>query len=224
MVLKELLAFLHDDTPLREIIKRFNEMVILSKDMFERSSALLTGTEDVASLREHLLKMDSRINTLQQIIRRDAFTHVSVQGTGDIVPCMLLVSLTKDVERIGDYCKNIEEVVRQAPHIMQDPLLPDLIDMRKKMLIWFEQTKRAFDRNDHELARATREEAYLHEKECDRLVWKLAKDNEGRNAVPAALTLRFFKRIAAHLGNVCTSVVMPFDKLDYYDKISDAEQ
>jgi phosphate uptake regulator len=90
--------------------------------------------------------------------------------------------------------------------------------MRAKILIWFDQTKRAFDRNDRELAKSTREEAFLHEKECDRLVWELAVDNGGRNAVAVAIIIRFFKRVAAHLGNICTSVVMPIDKLDYFDE------
>lgn len=219
MVLKELLAFWHNDTPLAELFRRFDEMIVVSKGMFDFTTAPLKdnacGNE---TLREQLVQMDSKLNTLQQVIRRDIVTHISVQGTADIIPCMLLISLIKDVERIGDYCKNIEEVCRHSPQMCQDPLLPDLVSMREKILIWFEQTKRAFDRNDRELAKVTRQEAYLHEKECDRQIWSLSVDNKGRNAVAPALTFRFLKRIAAHLGNVCTSIIMPFDKLDYFEK------
>ena len=218
MVLKELLSFWHDDTPLAEILKRFDEMIVIAKEMFNKSTSPLKGEEDGEALHRHLIQMDSKLNTLQQVIRRDIVTHISVQGTADIVPCFLLISLIKDVERIGDYCKNFLEIYRHAPKLASDPLLPDIVDMRDKILIWFEQTKRAFDRSDSALAKTTREEAYLHEKECDRQIWSLASDEKGRNAVAVAMILRFFKRIAAHLGNVCTSVVMPFDKLDYFEK------
>jgi phosphate transport system protein len=218
MVLKELLSFWHDNTPLAEILKRFDEMIAVSKEMFAKATSPLKGDADGEKLHHQLIQMDSKINTLQQVIRRDIVTHISVQGMMDIVPCFLLISLTKDVERIGDYCKNFLEIYQRAPQLAEDPLLPDVIDMRDKILIWFEQTKRAFDRSDRDLAKTTREEAYLHEKECDRIIWALSEDNKGRNAVAIAMIIRFFKRIAAHLGNVCTSVVMPFDKLDYFEK------
>ena len=217
MVLKELLSLWHDESALKEMFRRFDDMVVGAKEMFKLSTSYLTdGVE--ADLRKNIVKMDSQLNTLQQVIRRDIITHISVHGTSDVVPCLLLMSLTKDAERIGDYCKNIQEVFERSPQLKTDPLRPDLLDMRAKILIWFDQTKRAFDRNDRELAKSTREEAFLHEKECDRLVWELATDNGGRNAVAVAIIIRFLKRVAAHLGNICTSVVMPIDKLDYFDE------
>jgi hypothetical protein len=32
------------------------------------------------------------------------------------------------------------------------------------------------------------------------------------------LALRFIKRIAAHMANIATTVVMPVDRLDFYDE------
>lgn len=218
-MLKELLGLWHDRSPLTELSKSFDEMLSIAKEMFSMASSYLVDDVDSKSIRQKLVEMDGRLNTLQQVIRRDLLTHISVQGTtADIVPCLLLMSLVKDAERIGDYCKNIDEIFRHSPSLKDDPLHDDLMEMRGKILEWFGQTMRAFDDNDKDLAKSTREDAYLHEKECDRLLWKLAADNEGRNAVSIALMLRFFKRIAAHLGNICTSVSMPFDKLDYFEK------
>ncbi|MFH1830757.1 MAG: PhoU domain-containing protein [Pseudomonadota bacterium] len=218
MVLKELIAFWHDDSPLKEIFKRFDEMIVIAKDMFKIATSYFSSKVEGETIYHQLIQMDSKLNTLQQVLRRDIVTHISVQGTADIVPCLLLISLVKDVERIGDYCKNIDEIFRHAPYTVKDPLAPELKDMSLKIVTWFEQTKRAFDNCDKELARKTREDAYFSEKECDKLVWALSEDNKGRNAVAAALMIRFFKRVIAHLGNICTSVVMPFDKLDYFEK------
>ena len=38
------------------------------------------------------------------------------------------------------------------------------------------------------------------------------------DAVCLVLILRFYKRITAHLSNICTTVVMPVDLLDFYDE------
>ncbi len=218
MVLKELLAIWHDKTPLAEIFKQFDEMIVIAKEMFERSTASLTDSGKIESSHVQLARMDSRLNTLQQVIRRDIVTHLTVQGVADVVPCLILMSLSKDVERIGDYCKNIDEIYRNAPNLLKDPLLTLLVDMRYKILSWFDRTKLAFDNKDKGIARSTRAEAYKLEKDCDRYVWELARDNKERNAVAVALIIRFFKRVAAHLGNICTSVTMPIDKLDYFEK------
>lgn len=218
MVLRELLSFWHDDSALKELFRLFDEMLVTAKDMFRMSTAPLAGEPVSKSVEKHIVRMDGRLNTLQQVIRRDIVMHISVQGTTDIVPCLMLMSLTKDAERIGDYCKNIYEVVSKAPQLMGDPLKDDLVDIRSKILIWFDQTKRAFDRSDRELAYSTREESYPVEKHCDRMVWDLAANNRGRNAVAVAMAFRFFKRVTAHLCNICTSVVMPLDKLDFYEE------
>ena len=223
MVLKELLSLWHDESALNEIFRRFDEMIVSAKEMFSLSTTFLIKDDNPDGTGKMLSKMDGKLNTLQQVIRRDTITHISVQGTGDMVPCLMLISIIKDAERIGDYCKNIHEVARKASNINDDPLFPDLVEMRAKILIWFDQTKRSFDRQDRDLAKNTREEAYLHEKSCDRMLWELASDNKGRNAVAAALMLRFFKRVAAHLGNICSSVVQPLDKIDYY-KLSDQSE
>jgi hypothetical protein len=37
-------------------------------------------------------------------------------------------------------------------------------------------------------------------------------------AVAEALTYRYLKRIVAHLMNVLSAVVMPIDRLDYFDE------
>ncbi|MBT3180874.1 MAG: hypothetical protein HN337_00025 [Deltaproteobacteria bacterium] len=218
MVLKELISLWHDNSALSAILKEFDEMIVNSKEMFKLSTSHLNEGEVNEKAGDTLKNMDLELNRLQMRIRRDVVTHLSVQGTGDIVPCLQLMSLTKDAERVGDYCKNIYEILSTSSNLKDDPLLADIGGMRSKILVWFDQTKRSFDRSDKELAQTTREEAYLHEKECDRIVWSLTKDDGGRNPVAIAMLVRFFKRVAAHLGNICTSVVMPLDRLDYFKK------
>jgi hypothetical protein len=37
-------------------------------------------------------------------------------------------------------------------------------------------------------------------------------------AVPRALAHRYLKRVVAHLMNLLTAVIMPLDRLDYFDE------
>jgi hypothetical protein len=43
-------------------------------------------------------------------------------------------------------------------------------------------------------------------------------DQPGHEAVPRALLFRYYKRIVAHLMNLLSAVVMPLDRLDYFDE------
>lgn len=219
MVFQELLSFWHDTSSLKHVFTNFDDMLRTSKTMFELATeSLFVDTDDIESSKRRLVKMDSRLNTLQQVIRRDIITHIAVQGTADVVPCLVMMSVTKDAERTGDYAKNIIEVAEHCASIHEDPLFEEIKSMRKQILVWFDKTRAAIDKTDSTLARSARSEAYAHEKKCDQLIWELAGNNVGRNAVAAALMLRFFKRISAHLGNILTTVVMPFDKIDYFEK------
>jgi hypothetical protein len=42
--------------------------------------------------------------------------------------------------------------------------------------------------------------------------------DQSNRAVALALTYRYLKRIVAHLMNVLSAVVMPVDRLDYFDE------
>ena len=221
MVFQELLGFWQDSSSMKHIFVSFDDMLATAKLTFELATdAVFVEKCDLDRNKRKLIKMDSRLNTLQQVIRRDIITHIAVQGTSDILPCLVMMSITKDAERIGDYAKNICEVAEQGPKLGKDPLFGFLREMRGSILTWFDQTKAAFDHSDQDRARATRGEAYTFEKKCDELIWELASDEKGRNAVATALLLRFFKRTAAHLGNILTTVIMPFDKIDYHDNES----
>ena len=55
---------------------------------------------------------------------------------------------------------------------------------------------------------------------CDEVIDKLAKSDElsTNEAVSYTLIARYYKRIAAHLANIATSVILPLNDLDFYDE------
>lgn len=218
-MINKLIGFWSDESGLKSIFSSFNEMLITAKVMFEKSTTYLFDKhENTEAESRELVKLDGQINALQQTIRRDIVIHVTVYGAKDMLPCLLLMSLVKDAERLGDYAKNIMEVADRFNKFEKKQYFERLKKMREDILRWFDETKNSFENVDAKHAQKTREDAYRSEKECDRIAWDLMINNNKPDAVALALLFRFFKRISAHLGNICTSVVMPLDKLDYFDK------
>lgn len=219
MIIDKLISFWKGDSELKGIFNEFDEMISVAKDMFQRATDnLFDPPKDMEQETRDIIKMDSRLNTLQQSIRRDIVLHITIKGSRDILPCLLLMSLVKDAERLGDYAKNIMEIAERFTDFERGSYFERLKVMRKDILVWFDDTKTAFDKIDDELAKTTRENAFKSEKECDKIAWDLINTKNKKDSVALALLFRFFKRIAAHLGNICTSVTMPLDKLDYYDE------
>lgn len=218
MIGKGFINFWRQDSGLKNMITQFDEMLVIAKDMFEKATTYIFDKRDnVENEMRELIKFDARLNSLQQSIRRDIVIHITVKGTKDILPCLLLMSLVKDAERLGDYAKNILEVAEKGGVIEKDKYHDILQTMRKNILKWFDDTKLSFDNCNDQQAKKTRENSFKSEKECDQIAWAMLKSDR-KDAVALALLFRFFKRTAAHLGNICTSVTMPLDKLDYYEK------
>ncbi|MFT5687699.1 MAG: phosphate uptake regulator, partial [Planctomycetota bacterium] len=74
-----------------------------------------------------------------------------------------------------------------------------------------------YESEDVEAARAHLTECDEVEDACDDLL-HVALAVEGHNGAGLALTARYFKRVVSHSANVVTSIVMPLDKLDFFDE------
>jgi len=220
MIFQQLINFWKGDSGLKNIFSKFDDMMIIAKEMFEKATNnVFSPSDDLNAESRELVKWDGRINALQQSIRRDVVLHITVKGSKDTLPCLLLMSLVKDAERLGDYAKNIMEVAERYHDFEKDNYFETLKIMRGDILKWFDETKIAFDNTDAKHAQITREKAYESEKECDRIAWEMMEKTDKKDNVAIALLFRFFKRIAAHLDNIATSVIVPIDKLDYHDEL-----
>ena len=148
-------------------------------------------------------------------------TDVSLGSNAPSLPyCLALMSLVKDVERIGDYAKNIVEVVDFSPGpLPDDDCVAELREIRTGVEQVFEATTQVVD--DSDLARAgdlIRQGRELVRR-ADTLVTRIARSDYGASTASGpVLGARYYKRIGAHVLNVLSSVVMPLHKIDYYDE------
>lgn len=163
---------------------------------------------------------DKEINRGQEEVRQMLMVHGAVQGTGGDLPMMLAyMSVVKDVERVGDYAKNLYDLAKYGADLTEGKDATKLADMRDQVGDLISEAADIFEAADVEAARSfiARADALLDV--CDAEV-KVAHASQGKasDAVARALFYRFIKRIIAHLLNLVSSLVLPLDELDHYDE------
>lgn len=221
-MLRQLLSIFRSDDPLGQLASHFAEMLRLARDLTVRAGDIyFSDTPASPEERTEIFKQDIRINKLEREIRKGVIFFLSSnENTPNLPYCLLLMSLVKDAERIGDYAKNLAEVdeVRPDP-LPDDEIVAEIKEIRTRVESVFAQTADVFTNSDQEeaveLIRQGRELTHR----CDLLVGRIARSQyDAATATATVLGTRYYKRIAAHVLNVLSSVVMPLHKLDYYDE------
>lgn len=222
---KNLLSFWKGKDFLSQVLEEFRDMLEDSKCMFEAvCSRLLDSVED-PDLKKKIYEVDKKVNRLQKDIRKRIVEHLSLQPTIEVPACLLLMSVVKDAERLGDYCKNLYEVTELLEKPVDKAVFSKYFgDLDKDILNLFERTKEAFIEADKNKAESSWDYEHRVAIQCDRIVRQVAKSNLSINeAVCFVLIARHFKRIVAHLANIATSVILPISDLDYFDEKREEE-
>ena len=99
------------DYSLDSIDAKLGEMLTNSSHMFDLSMNCLLGDTNLDTVKENLYSTDKTINELHRDVRRELIVHSAVNSRNLDVPLLLAyMTMSKDIERIGDYCKNIFEI------------------------------------------------------------------------------------------------------------------
>ena len=165
-----------------------------------------------------VIQKDKEINREIIEIRRELFNYVSTSSNPNISAVLSLTSIVIDYERIGDYSKNIA----QLPFVVKGRLTNEHYNKRIQTMHGmlkqiFDMTGRAFIKENEEEAK---EAVRMHEKVKKlhlNILQKMdADDNVSRQeAIFYALLSNFFRRINAHLSNICTAIYQPFPKIGF---------
>lgn len=218
---RELLNVFRMSDPLRAMEKNFSAMLVVAYEMVISAGQMCFSGTATPEARAALYRRDVRVNQLERQIRKQVVAHLSISGNQHDVPySLLLMSLVKDVERIGDYAKNLAEIddVRQGA-LIDDEITRELQQIRRDAEQSFEALSVVFKSSDQEraidLIRQGRDAAHR----CDALIGRIARsDYDARTTTTLVLAVRHYKRIGGHVLNVLSSIVMPIHKIDYYDE------
>ena len=172
------------------------------------------------NLKDKIYTFDKRVNEAEKDIRKRVVEHLTIQPSVDVPTSLLLMSVVKDAERLGDYSKNLFEVSRFLDKPIDKQRYRKLFNnIEEEILKLFKQTKQAFIESDED--KAAKSWVYERDiaKRCDSIIEQLAKSSLSVNeAVCFTLMARYFKRLTAHLTNIATSVILPLADLDYFDE------
>jgi phosphate transport system protein len=222
---RNLLSFWKGKEFLAQVFEEFKDMLDDSEFMFRAVCGRLLDNIEEPDLKKKIYEIDKKVNRLQKDIRKRIVEHLSLQPTVNITACLLLMSVVKDAERLGDYAKNLYEVTELLEKPIDKKLFNEYFgNIDKDIMTLFEQTRAAFIEADEEKAGLAWDYEKRIAKDCDRIVEQIAKSNLSVNeAVCFTLIARHFKRLVAHLVNIATSVILPISDLDYFDEKRRAE-
>lgn len=178
-------------------------------------SALLEGR----ALEVDLDVLDDVIDEGERSVRRSVLEHLSFDPSRDLVASLVLVSMVQDAERLGDFARGIPELVPLARHPRSGPFCDELGALGGRLLPLFALTKQAFDEDDPEKGRqvmATASELKAAFLDYTRRVAE--SDLTADMAVVYSGAARSLRRVGAHLSNIASSVVQPYDRIRHGDE------
>jgi len=218
-MIREILQLLNRDNLQVQALSECYEMLDMCHTMVSASVESLRHS-DTAAVAVDIYEMDQKLNAFERGVRRKVMTHLSLGHTADISSGLTLDSIVIDLERIGDYSKNIYDLAVNHPSRLDaGEHETALRDVEASALEKFERSVTAFKTGDDEEARKLMEEYKEDISRKTRAIETILVTGETElpvgDAVTVALYVRFLKRIAAHSRNLISSLVNPFDRIGY---------
>ncbi len=226
-MLRELISILRSNNPLNEMGGRFTEMLRIAQELTLKAGGIFFDGTAAPEERAWIYDQDVKVNKLQRLIRKQVITHLSLSGnTLDLPYCLLLMNMVKDVERIGDYAKNMSEISDFfAGPVPNDGNVSELSEIRQGVETTFAGLSQVLRDSDTAAA-----ERLIHlgkglARRCDTLVSRIATSSYDASTTAAlVLATRYYKRIGGHVLNILSSVAMPLHMVDYYDEDATPEE
>ncbi|MDX1643655.1 MAG: PhoU domain-containing protein [Thermoanaerobaculia bacterium] len=164
-------------------------------------------------------EMDDRIDESERMVRRSVLEHLSVNPQQDLVASLVLVSMVQDAERVGDFANGIAELVRLAAEPRRGPFAERLRSIVERLDPQFVDCERAFRKDDPDVAETVIARHRELRSELKEYVRDVADSDLSANmAVVYSGAARILRRMSAHLANIATSVVLPYDQIRHGDE------
>ena len=185
------------------------------REIFNSSIKVLRDQD--ASLDFDIKARDKQINDYQVEVRKKILAHLAISGASDLTSGLILQRAVNDIERIGDFNKNIVSLATKYPSKLNGGVFEDdlskietiMSNMFDELIICMETSnieKGTEIINNHQTVNRT----------CKDCVTKLLKDDNldfpSNQAACLTLYFRYLKRISSHMKRVAKSVVEPFSE------------
>ena len=191
-------------------------MLKQSAKMLDHSLTALLDNQEVQVDLEH---MDDVVDEGEIMVRRTILQHLSVNPQQDLVASLILVSMVQDAERIGDFARGLAEVVDLAQSPREGSFADELRLLADRVRPMFAVCETAFRNDDAKLATQILTEHVELKKLLMGYTRKVAASELSADmAIVYAASARILRRISAHLSNIASTVVQPYDRIRHEDE------
>ena len=197
------------------------QMMVLSNEMFSAAIRYLRRGEEIKTLK-NLKKRDREINEFQKSVRKKVVTHFSISKKVEDFPSgLVLLNIVVDVERLGDYTKNILDLAIHYPDpLVSEDCLNSLKEIEDDILSRFTDTLTAIEQQDEKLAKKLLKS---YRKSFSNMSDKIVNDGisgkqeykDQKEAASVTLYSRYLKRVGGHLKNITTTMLNPYEEIGY---------
>ena len=196
--------------------KEFSAMLAQAAKMHDLALEALLENKP---LEVDLDQMDDAIDEGERVIRRTVLEHLSLNPAKDLVASLVLISMVQDAERIGDFARGLGDFPRLAKHPVSGPFAEELRSISEQVRPLFDRCEQAFRDDVLEDARTVVEAHIRIKADLAKYIASVAdSDLSADMAIVYAATARNLQRISAHLSNIASSVVQPFDRIRHDDE------
>ena len=149
-------------------------------------------------------------------------THFSIsQKVEDFPSGLVLLNIVVDVERLGDYTKNILDLAIHYPDpLVSEDCLNSLKSIEDDIQSRFADTLIAIEQQDEKLGKKLLKS---YRKSFSRITDKIVNDGisgkqeykDQKEAAAVTLYARYLKRVGGHLKNITTTMLNPYEEIGY---------
>lgn len=191
--------------------------------MLQQSSQMLDHALEVLldnkPLTLNLDDMDDMVDEAERRVRRTILQHLAVNPQQDLVASLVLVSMVQDAERIGDFARGLVELVKMARSPRTGPFADELREAARRLRPLFPVTERAFRKADlGQAQQVVREHARLRDGLKEYRARLAESDLSADMAIVYAGAAQILRRVGAHLANIASTVIQPYDRIRHLDE------
>ncbi|MEL1232343.1 MAG: PhoU domain-containing protein [Candidatus Neomarinimicrobiota bacterium] len=197
------------------------QMMVLSNEMFSAAIRYLRRGEKIKTLK-NLKKRDREINEFQKSVRKKVVTHFSVSRKVEDFPSgLVLLNIVVDVERLGDYTKNILDLAIHYPDpLVSEDCLISLKEIEDDIQSRFADTLVAIEKQDEKLAKKLLKSyrksfSNISDKIVNNGISGKQEYKDQKEAAAVTLYARYLKRVGGHLKNITTTMINPYEEIGY---------
>lgn len=213
----EFMSLLRGSTLIKKALDEFVSMISNCEYLYNEAWRVLSTQDDIDRIPQYFYDRDIEVNEQERGIRKLLFEHLSIQPKHDTSGSLVLMSLVKDAERIGDYSKNIFEAgILYRGTIKGIRYFERLSVTQKDIAVNFPKLTQAFSKSDEKLANQILSRYTPIKRECDKILNELFEIEVSTNeAVVTAMISRYLKRINSHVSNIASGIIYPINEIDF---------